>query len=93
MPTTKLSYIKSTTTIPASDDDTAGTSATATAHCETGQSVTGGGVEVESDSEQIVNDSHPLGTNAWTGLANNIGSDPRKMTVFAICASAGDAAP
>ena len=62
------------------------TSKLATATCDPGQSVLGGGVSVESQEDELVNSSYPTGTNAWSGVAFNAGSSARSMTVTAVCA-------
>jgi len=88
----KVTYVTDTLTVTGTSGDEANTMATGTARCGPGQSVLGGGTSVESDADQIVNDSHPVGTNAWTGVVLNEDADPHAMTVYAICAPVGTAA-
>jgi hypothetical protein len=77
----KVSFKSATVTVPV------GGNAPATATCDPGQVVVGGGATLENDNDQFVNDTHPQGTNAWTALAFNSGgaAAPRTMTVYAIC--------
>jgi hypothetical protein len=88
----KVTYVTDTATVAAASGDEANTMATATAHCGPGQSVLGGGTHVESDTDQIVNDSHPVGTTAWTGVVLNEDANAHSLTVYAICAPVGDTA-
>ena len=40
--------------------------AAATATCDPGLTVAGGGASLSNEDNQLVNDSHPTGTNGWT---------------------------
>jgi len=88
----KVTYKSTTVAVPAigygsSFGGTPSASATGTARCDAGQSVLGGGTHVDSDADEIVNDSHPDGTSGWTSVVfNNSYVTPHSMTVYAICA-------
>ncbi|MCW3064311.1 MAG: hypothetical protein JWN32_1483 [Solirubrobacterales bacterium] len=62
----------------------------ATATCDSGQHVVGGGVKLDNPGIGVVNDSYPdAGNTAWTAHVGN-GSNgssaaPLKFTVYAIC--------
>jgi hypothetical protein len=58
----------------------------ATAACDAGQHVVGGGAKVEDPINALVVDSYPDAANtAWTARAGNFGPAPVNFTVFAIC--------
>lgn len=58
----------------------------ATAPCDTGQHVIGGGVKVNDPANAFVDDSYPDGANnAWTVRVGNAGGAPVGFTVVAIC--------
>ena len=84
----KVTYTTTSAAIAPYDGTGNYTSALATATCDPGQRVLGGGVSVESQGDELVNSSYPDGTNAWSGVAFNSGSAARNMTVTAICAPA-----
>jgi hypothetical protein len=69
----------------------AGPSAGATASCDTGQVVTGGGVRVEDPDNTAVVDSYPdAGGRAWTAHVDNSDTTAAHgFSVFAICVAAG----
>lgn len=81
----KVTYKTATATVPAYSGSGSAPGASATATCDAGQSVLGGGIDVESDADEIVNDSHPAGTNGWTGVVYNYGAAAHGLTVTAIC--------
>jgi hypothetical protein len=60
------------------------------ASCPAGSAVTGGGIKVENDVVQAVNDSHPT-TAGWAGTVFNGGAAPHNVQVTAICATASTA--
>lgn len=60
----------------------------ATATCDSGLTVIGGGVSVSDPTNQLVFDSYPSGTGAWSGHVANGGSATPNFTVYAICAPA-----
>jgi hypothetical protein len=60
----------------------------ATATCDPGLVVLGGGVQVSDVFNQITEDSFPNGTNSWTARVVNAGSGTPGFTVTAICAPA-----
>jgi hypothetical protein len=70
----------------------------ATATCDPGQRVTGGGVRVDNDVDAAARESYPnLGNTAWTGFVGNDENGPDEpgadgpsatFTVIAICTAA-----
>jgi hypothetical protein len=60
----------------------------ATATCDTGLVVVGGGASLADETNQYVNDSYPNGTSAWTANVVNTGASTPGFTVYAICAPA-----
>jgi hypothetical protein len=82
----RVTYKSAVATIPGYSGTGPLPRGTATATCDAGESVLGGGIDLESDTDQLVYDSHPSGTYAWTGLVYNLSGAPHKMTVTAICA-------
>jgi hypothetical protein len=59
----------------------------ATAMCDPGLTVVGGGAALSDENNQLVNDSYPSGTNGWTAhvFASSSGGG---FTVYAICVPA-----
>jgi hypothetical protein len=76
---------------PADPSGTPSGLASATASCDAGQVVTGGGVRVDDPVETAIVDSYPDGGGrAWTAHVDN--GDPNAahgFSVFAICVAAG----
>jgi hypothetical protein len=67
---------------------------TATATCDSGQQVVGGGVMLDTPKIGLVNDSYPDSNNtAWTARVGNASSGSSaaslNFTVYAICAPSG----
>ena len=67
---------------------------TATAACDSGQQVVGGGVKLDPPGIGLVNDSFPDSNNtAWTARVGNASNGstarPLSFTVYAICTPAG----
>jgi hypothetical protein len=60
----------------------------ATASCDQGLVVTGGGVSVGDPSSQFVVDDAPNGNGGWSGRVANFDTSPHDFTVYAICAPA-----
>jgi hypothetical protein len=60
-----------------------GTSASAT--CPSGLVVVGGGAGVSDESNEIVNDSYPLGTTGWPAHIYADSTGGTGFTVYAIC--------
>jgi hypothetical protein len=60
----------------------------ATAPCDAGLAVVGGGASVSDQANQIVNDSFPSGNATWTAHVVNFGAASPGFTVYAICAPA-----
>jgi hypothetical protein len=57
----------------------------ATARCDAGQLVVGGGVSVDFENMSVI-DGYPDGAAAWTAHANNDDTGgPHPMTAYAIC--------
>jgi hypothetical protein len=80
----KLTYKTAAGTAPPGG----GAGAGATATCDAGQHVVGGGVRVDDPATANVIDSYPDAANtAWSGRAY-AGPTPVNFTVFAVCASA-----
>jgi hypothetical protein len=76
----KANYRTAAATAP----PTSGNSATAV--CDAGQHVVGGGVKVEDPINAFIADDYPDAANtAWTGRVGNAGAAPVAFTVFAIC--------
>ena len=60
----------------------------ATARCDAGQLVVGGGVSVDPENMSVI-DGYPDGAAAWTGHANNDDiTAGHNLTVYAICVPA-----
>jgi hypothetical protein len=65
-----------------------GTVDSATATCDPGLVVVGGGVSLGSQDDQIEQDDYPSGPGAWTAHVANFGPAAPAFTVYAICAPA-----
>jgi hypothetical protein len=87
----RVTYRGTPGTIPVADPGTMHATGTATATCDAGQVVTGGGVKVDDTENTAVVDSFPDGGGrAWTARVDN--GDialPHTFSVFAICVAAG----
>jgi heptaprenylglyceryl phosphate synthase len=58
----------------------------ATAACDAGRHVVGGGVRVDDPANAVVDDSFPdVGGTAWTSRVGNGGTAAMTFTVFAVC--------
>jgi hypothetical protein len=84
----KLTYKTATASAPASSAANA-----ATATCDSGQHVVGGGVKLDSAAVGVVNDSYPDSSGtAWTAHVGNASNGnsaaPFNFTVYAICTTA-----
>jgi hypothetical protein len=63
--------------------------ASATASCDPGQHVVGGGLRVDDPVNAYLIDDFPdAGNTAWTGRAYSVNTTPVNFTVFAICTTA-----
>jgi hypothetical protein len=63
-----------------------GVGTTVTASCAAGLTVVGGGASLSSEDTEIVNDSHPSGSNGWTvDVFGATGASAAAFTVYAIC--------
>lgn len=60
----------------------------ATAVCDQGLVVIGGGASLADPSNQLVIDSAPNGTGGWSAHVGNFGAGTPAFTVYAICAPA-----
>lgn len=60
----------------------------ATATCDPGLTVVGGGAKLSDQDNQIVNDSYPSGTSGWTVDVFASPSGDSAFTVYAICVPA-----
>jgi hypothetical protein len=80
----KVIYRNATATAPAMTDSTA-----ATATCDAGQHVIGGGVRVDNPNVAVVDDSYPDGGGtAWTARIATGTAGGTNFTVTAICTTA-----
>jgi len=87
----RVTYRGATGTVPAGDPTTmAAGLAGATASCDAGQVVTGGGVKVEDGDSTAVVDSYPdAGGRAWSARVDNADTAAAHgFSVFAICVAA-----
>jgi hypothetical protein len=66
----------------------AGSGVTATATCDPGLTVVGGGAQLTNEDNQLVNDSYPSGTSGWTVDVFASPSGGGAFTVYAICVPA-----
>ena len=84
------SSVAQAATDPADPTVTIAASGTATAACDNGQFVVGGGVKVEDTNLQVVTQQFPdNGGRAWTAsVANDDASEQHGFTVYAICVTA-----
>jgi hypothetical protein len=83
----KVSYRSASATAPAMTDSTA-----ATATCDPGQRVIGGGVRVDNPAIAVVDDSYPDGGGtAWTAHVGTGSAGGTNFTVTAICVTASAA--
>jgi hypothetical protein len=71
-------------TVPASDGEVT-QPGDATATCDAGQRVTGGGVRFDNPTGTTVLDSGPSGTSAWIAHVGSDAQSSRTFTVYAIC--------
>ena len=77
----KAVYRAATTTAPAASDSTA-----ATATCDAGQHVIGGGVRLDNPAAGLIDDSYPdAGNTAWSAHVANGPAAAQNFTVYAIC--------
>jgi hypothetical protein len=58
----------------------------ASATCDNGLVVVGGGVQLGNPADQLVVDSFPNGSSTWSAHVANFGSGAPSFTVFALCA-------
>jgi len=73
---------------PANPANLQSTLGVATARCDAGQLVVGGGVSVDPENMSVI-DGYPDGAAAWTGHANNDDNTAgHNLTVYAICVPA-----
>jgi hypothetical protein len=76
-----LNYVTANFTNPA------GANTDVSASCPPGSAPTGGGIKVENDLTQLVNDSHPT-VGGWAGTVKNTGAASHTLQITAICATA-----
>jgi hypothetical protein len=83
----KISFRIDTKSVPAAASDGTPGAAIATAACDGGQIIAGGGVKVEDIDNTSVIDSYPdAGGRAWSAhVDNNDASSPHNFTAYAIC--------
>jgi hypothetical protein len=85
-PISRVAYQRAATPIPSPG------TARATANCETGLTVLGGGAKVSSTLTAFVIDTNPLGTRGWEASAA-AEAPGATLTVYAICGSADTVVP
>jgi hypothetical protein len=87
----RVTYRGAIGSVPIADPVTTHAIGGATASCDTGQVVTGGGVRVDDPDNTAVVDSYPDGGGrAWTAHVDNSDANgPHGFSVFAICVAAG----
>jgi hypothetical protein len=87
-----IAHVRMTTATGTSRDGSISTAVvpvdSATAACDPGLVVIGGGVQVKDTLNQIALDSFPASATTWTGRVVNGGAGTPGFTVYAICASA-----
>jgi hypothetical protein len=85
----RVVYRVSTVAIPPAPAPTDSSEGEATARCDAGQLVVGGGVQLEANAPMSVVDGFPNGAGAWTASANNDDiAAAHSFTVYAICIAA-----
>jgi hypothetical protein len=83
----RIVYRVAAVAVPPAPDPTTSTEGVATARCDPGQLVTGGGVRL--DENMSIVDSYPETAAAWTAHVNNDDTTAaRNATVFAVCITA-----
>jgi hypothetical protein len=83
----RIVYRVATVSLPLAPTPTDSTTGLATARCDPGQLVAGGGAKLEENMSIV--DSFPDGAAAWTAHANNDDTAAaHSFTVYAICVSA-----
>lgn len=75
-------------TVTSAGTAVAGSGVTATASCDPGLTVVGGGAKLSNEDNQLVNDSYPSGTTGWTVDVFASSSGGGAFTVYAICVPA-----
>jgi hypothetical protein len=75
-------------TVTGGGTSVAGSVTAATATCDPGLTVVGGGAALTDEDTQLVNDSYPSGTAGWTVHVFDSGSTGGPFTVYAICVPA-----
>ena len=75
-------------TVTATGTTVAASNVAVTATCDPGLTVVGGGARLSNVDNQLVNDSYPSGTNAWTVDVFASPSGAGTFTVYALCVRA-----
>jgi hypothetical protein len=75
-------------TVTATGTAVGGAGVTATATCDPGLTVVGGGAKLGNEDNQLVNDSYPSGSTGWTVDVFASPSGGGAFSVYAICATA-----
>ena len=76
-------------TVTATGTAVASSGVTATATCDPGLVVVGGGAKLSNEDNQLVNDSYPSGTSGWTvDVFASPSGGGSAFTVYAICVPA-----
>jgi hypothetical protein len=88
-----VNYRVATGAVPTAPDDVTPSIAVASAFCDAGQHVTGGGVKVDAPTSSAVLDSYPdFGGTLWTAhISNDDPTAPHGFTVYAICVASAAA--
>jgi hypothetical protein len=83
----KIAFRTDTKTVPPAPNDTTPATGTATAACDGGQIVAGGGVKVDDTDNTAVVDSYPdAGGRAWSARVDNGDvTSGHNITAYAVC--------
>ena len=83
----RVVYRVATVTVPAAPSTMESSTGTATARCDVGQLVTGGGARLDENMSLV--DSYPEAAGSWVAHVNNDDvASPRSATVYAVCITA-----
>lgn len=88
-----VNYRTTTGAVPPAPSDTEIASAVASAFCDAGQHVTGGGVKLDNPTASAIVDSYPdFGGTVWTAHVDNSDTGAAHgFTVYAVCISSAGA--
>lgn len=74
-----------TATVEPGNANTTTISAPASATCDAGQVLVGGGAKIDDPGSLAVHESYPNGARTWTATVGNDDTSQHSFTVFAIC--------